>query len=198
MLAGTWLRSQRPPAPHLPSAVPSEVDLWVGELAPDVLGVLSTENDDPLVDERSDAYLNAALGLRPDEALAYYRLRAFNRGAAPVTLRFEDGSLVVTPKGEAPLPVRSLASLLGGEGGRGAPASPPAETLRRLGAARTLLEVPPGAFVSHPVALARRVSLGAVESVARADGTPFHRRRIPVKQWSGIVASPSLEELKDL
>jgi hypothetical protein len=115
-----------------------------------------------------------------------------------VSLRIEDGALVVTPRGEAPLPVRSLAPLLAGGGGRDAPSSPPAETLRRLGAGRTVLEVPAGAFLSHPVALGRRVDLGALESVARADGTPFHRRRIPVGQWSGLVASPSLDELKDL
>jgi hypothetical protein len=198
-LASAWWRHQRPPVVvHLPSSVPTEVDLWVGDLAPGVLGVLSTENDDPLVDERADAALNDALGLAGAEGLAYYRLRAFNRGASPATLAIGDGALVVTPRDGSPLPLRTLAAALSGGAGREAPASPAAETLRRLGADRTVLEVPPGAFVSHPVALSRRVPLGEVESVARADGTAFHRRRIPQRQWSGLVASPSLDELKDL
>jgi hypothetical protein len=160
--------------------------------------VLSTENDDPHVDVRNDAYLNEALGLAEGEALAYYRLRVFNRGASPVTVPVGDGALVLTAPGEPPLSVVSLAARLSGSDGRAAPTSPAAETLRRLGAARTVLEVPPGAFVSHPVALRRRVHLGAVESVTRADGTPFHARRISQRQWSGLVASPSLDELKDL
>src|SRR5262245_46665404 len=199
-LASTWWRSQREsgPTPLPPSAPPAEVTVWVGDLAPGVLGVLSTESDDPAVDARYDASVNEALGLAAKEGLAYYRLRVFNRGASPVSVRLEDGAIVVTPKGEAPLPMRSLASLLAGEGGREAPSSPSAETLRRLGAGRTVLELPPSAFAAHPVAFARRVDLGAVQPVARADGTPFHLRRMPQRQWAGLVDSPSLDELKDL
>ena len=60
------------------------------------------------------------------------------------------------------------------------------------------VEVPAGRRHSHPVAFARRVPLSEVASVARADGTAFHPRRIKESAWSALLAAPSVHDLKDL
>ena len=198
LLGSAWFRAQTRRAPETPqnalglTGAPAEVDLWVGELAPDVKGVLSSEWGEPLADARYDAAMNRDLGLKDAGGLAYYRLTVFNTGTRSVTLAFSDGALVVTPKGGEPLPMKSLATLLKSAGGA------VSQTLRWLGADRAEVEVPAGRRHSHPVAFARRVALGEVASVARADGTAFHPRRMPGAAWSGLLVNPSLDDLKDL
>ena len=200
-LASSWLRGERGPPRvrhHPASALATDVDLWVGDLAPGVRGVLASEWNDPAVDAAYDDEMNRDLGLTGGRGLAYYRLVVFNTSDRPVSLTFRDGGLTLTPKGERPLPMRSLASLLLGGDGRAAPASPQAATLRALGAGRETVEVPPGGRHSHPIAFERRVPLALAAAVAWVDGTEFHARRIPGQRWSGILEGPSAADVKDL
>ena len=200
-LASSWLRGERGPprVRHRPAAaLAADVDLWVGDLAPGVRGVLASEWNDPAVDAAYDEEMNRDLGLSDGRGLAYYRLVVFNTSDKPVSLAFRDGGLTLTPKGERPLPMRSLAALLVGGDGRPAPASSQAATLRALGAGRETVDVPPGGRQSHPIAFERRVPLALAAAVAWADGTEFHPRRIPGQRWSGILDDPSAADVKDL
>lgn len=198
LLGSAWFRAERrrnegtPLEPRPAATAPAQVDLWVGELGDGVKGVLSSEWGEPLADARYDAEMNRDLGLPPAAGLAYYRLTVFNTGERPVTLAFEDGALVITPRGGDPLPMKSLATLLGGANG------PVPQTLRWLGADRVEVAVPAGRRHSHPVAFGRRVALSEAVSVARADGTAFRPRRIPGAAWSGLLENPSVDGLKDL
>ena len=175
-LATSWFRAQRADprgSSHPVAAFAPEVDLWVGDLAPGVRGVLASEWNDAHADADYDARMNAGLGLSAGRALAYYRLVVFNTTDRSVTLTFRDGELTLTPKGEAPLPMVSLAALLSGRDGNPAPASSQAVVLRELGAGRESIDLPSGSRHSHPIAFPRRVPLAEVASVASADGSGF-------------------------
>jgi hypothetical protein len=174
------------------AGVPVDVDLWIGEPAEGVKVVLSSEWGEPVADARYDAEMNRDLGVPAGSALAYYRLTVFNAGVRPVTLSFKDGAVVVTPMGGEPLPMKSLASVLE------AAAGPVSQTLRWLGADRLEVEIPAGRRHSHPIALARRVPLSQVASVAREDGTAFRLRRIKGAAWSALLSTPSLDDVKGL
>jgi hypothetical protein len=87
----------------------------------------------------------------------------------------------------------SLARLLADAAGGSA-----ATTLRRLGAGRDEVEVPPGRMVRVPVAFPRRVALSDAASVERADGSAFRRRRMTQREWAGLLQSPSVDALRDL
>jgi hypothetical protein len=199
LLASSWLRAQREggsPPHRRPDAAARDVDVWVGELAPGVEAVLSSEWNDPEADARYDEALNRDLGVPAVSPLAYYRLTVQNRTEKPVTLDLRDGCLVVTPPAGGPLPVKSLASLLSGGAGSG-PASAQAGTLRALGAARESVEVPPGTRHRHVVALEKRIPLSSAVAVARADGTGFRARRIPGRRWDDFLESPSKPASED-
>jgi hypothetical protein len=200
LVASSWIRSRRhaaEPGTGLVSHA-SEVVVWVGDLAPGVNAVLSSQWDDPAADAVSDDDLNRALGIPADRALSYYRLTVSNTTDRPVTLDLRDGSLVVTPAGGTPLPAKSLATLLAGSPGHPAPSSAQAGTLRLLGAARESVEVAPGARYRPWFALERRVRLGDAISVARADGVGFEPRRIPVRRWEEFLGSPTKDRIDDL
>jgi len=199
LVASSWIhgRAGGPRGGGL-TAHGTEVVVWVGDLAPGVNAVLSSQWDDPTADAMSDEDLNKALGVAPDRALSYYRLTVSNTNDRPVNVNLRDGSLVVTPAGGTPLPARSLASLLADSPGHPAPASAQAGTLRLLGAARESVEVAPGARYRHWFGLERRVRLGDAVSVARADGVGFEPRRIPVRRWEEFLGSPSQDRIDDL
>ena len=198
----SWGRS-RIPAPTAAgrlAGVGREVDLWVGDLVPGVKAILASEWNQPDWDARHDATLNAGLGLAGKEALAYYQLLLFNTTEAEVTVPVRDGALTLVDPSGASLPLRSLAPLLRGAppGGGSAPTSPPASTLRALGAHVEEVVLPPGRMTRHPVAFARRVPLGELASVASADGARFHARRILEPAWAGLLHSPRTSDLRDL
>jgi len=58
--------------------------------------------------------------------------------------------------------------------------------------------LPPGRMNRHPVAFERRVALGDVVGVKRADGTAFRLRRMRETEWSALIQSPSRADLENL
>ena len=197
-MVSTWMRS-RERAPFGSGAFPTraarDVEVWVGQLSPGVKGVLSSEWNEALWDERQDAILNGGLGLTDGQLLAFYSLVVFNTSGAAVKVRLTDGSLLVTPVGGETLRSHDLAALFAGPT---APSSPQAAVLRSLGADREVVDVPPGKMARQPVALAKRVNLATFEGVVTVDGMAFHRRRIPQKAWAGLLHSPSVEDIENL
>jgi hypothetical protein len=195
-LVSTWLRERRLPGPSDVepfAAVPADVDLWVGDVAPGVKGILATEWNQPAWDARQDEVLSAALGRRGDEALAFGTLVLFNTSAASVTVGTGEGSLVLHGPDGATVRSLGLAPLLAG-----AADSAAATTLRLLGAGRDAVDVPPGRMVRLPVAFPRRLALADASGVERGDGTPLRRRRMTQREWAGLLQSPSLDALRDL
>lgn len=171
--------------------------MWAGELSPGILALLATDWNDEGTDRRYDASMNAALDLPEEDHLAFYRLQVFNRGSEAASVPVTDGSLVLRARDGPALPLKSLAPVLARLSPAGL-ASPQAATLKALGAGRDTLVLPAQSGTSHPVAFARRVPLSEVVSVARADGTEFHQRRMPRKQWMALVEAPSLTSLEGL
>jgi hypothetical protein len=194
VVATPWIRGKDDS--RLPSVPPREpmpsVDLWVGDFGPGVKGVLSAVFNEPGPDREQDAVLNRRLDVPKERALAYYRILVFNVSEQTVTLRFEDGALTITPAGGAPLPLRSLSSLVA--------SAPPAVAAveAALGTMRETLVVPPGKRAVELVGFDRRVPLGEAASVARQDGTPFHMRRISRQRWIDLLEAPTMDDLKDL
>jgi hypothetical protein len=197
VVAQPLLRSllDRPLPARPPPERPPEVDLWVGDLAPGVKGVLSEVWNDPSQDAKNDAAWNDRLGLREADRLAYYQFVVFNPSAGPVKVSLLDGDLTLTPKGGDPLPMRSLARVLAAPS---VPSPSVARTLAASGAGRDAIEVPAGKVAAPFVAFPRRVGLGEAVAVARADGTSFHRRRIPREGWDDRGAKPDAADLEDL
>jgi hypothetical protein len=182
----------------LPSGRPTEreaeVDLWVGEVAPGVKGILGAVYDDPEADARNDREWNAGLGLPGDQGLAYYRLHLANTSPDPVRVDLHDGLLTITPPDGTPVRMRSLSSLIAE--GRVSPSL--RASLSALGSGREALDVPAGTLAAPFVAFPRRVALGQASAVAREDGVSFHRRRIPRDRWEDLRASPSARRIEEL
>jgi hypothetical protein len=179
----------------LPSGAPAgreaQVDVWVGDLAPGVKGILGNVYDEPEADRKNDRAWNEALGVR--EPLAYYRLHVANTSSDTVRVDLRDGVLTLTPPGGgAPLGMRSLAPLLA------AGTSPLRGNLAAVGSGRESLEVPAGSLATPYVAFPRRIPLGEAAGVARSDGTAFQRRRIPLDRWEDLRASPTARAVEDL
>ncbi len=195
-------------------AVAAEVDVWVGELAPGVKAVLSAEWNHPDWDRLQDERWNAGFGADVAPGLAFYALLAFNTSAAPVELSFPEGALRIVatpPTAGEPTPAGPPPATAGGAPGAvasldlgawlakpGIAASSAGTTLRMLGADRGTIAIPPGKMLRRPVAFPRRVPLEAAASVARSDGTTFHRRRMRRSEWAGLLASPSVEQIRAL
>jgi hypothetical protein len=195
-LVTTWLRERRLPEPHAFdafAALPAAIDVWVGDVAPGVKGVLATDWNQPAWDARQDDVLSEALGRRDGDALAFASLVVFNTSTATARVPTGEGSLVLRDSAGAVAPAVSLSRLLAGvEGGSAA------TTLRFLGAGRDEVEVPPGRMVRVPVAFPRRVPLSEAAAVERADGSAFRRRRMTQREWAGLLQSPSVDALRDL
>lgn len=199
LVASRLFRHEDEPAPRIAvRAHDTMVDLWVGEFESGVKGVFASPWNQREWDAASDATLHAARGAALPTDLMLYDCWLFNVTDRAVTVPLGAGSLVVSPKDGTPLPLVSLASWLAPVDGRPAPTSGAAAVLRALGADRERVELPPGRMARHPVALARRVSLDAVASVARADGTPFRLRRMREADWAALTQSPSRSELENL
>lgn len=208
-VASTYWTRREGPATVLPprAAVPADVDVWVGDLAPGVKAVLSAEWNHPDWDRQQDERWNAGFGTDVAPGLAFYALVAFNTSEAPVELAFPEGAIRIVaapPAAETPVPTGgapvATASLdLGAWLGKpGISTSAAATTLRMLGADRGTIAIPPGKMLRRPVAFPRRIPLETAESVVRSDGTAFHRRRMRRAEWAGLLASPSLEQIRAL
>ncbi len=198
--ATSWGRSRGAlaPSPEPLAGVGREVDLWVGELAPGVKAILASEWNQPDWDARHDETLNEGLGLVGADRLAYYQLLLCNTTETTITVPVRDGALSLGLGDGTSLPLVSLSRLLGPVDGRAAPGSPQAATLRALGGHLEDVVLPPGRMTRRPVAFARRVALGDLVSVASADGTRLHPRRILEPVWAGLLHSPRTSDLRDL
>jgi hypothetical protein len=195
-LVSAWLRGGRevPRADLEPFvAVAPDVDLWVGDVAPGVKGVLSPPWNQPAWDARQDEVLSGALGRSGRDALAFGTLVVFNTSDAAATVPTGAGSLVLRGADGGKVPSVSLALILDGAAGAAA-----ATTLRRLGAGRDTVDVPPDRMARVPVAFPRSVPLGEAVGVERGDGSPFRRRRMAQREWAGLLQSPSVDALRDL
>lgn len=211
-----WTRRD-PGATVLPPrvAVPADVDVWVGEVAPGVKAVLSAEWNQPDWDQRQDERWSAGLGAGPGAdvapGLAFYALVAFNTSDAPVELTFPPGAYRIVP---APPTAASgtPAAAPAADPGEGIAsldlaawlakpeiaASAAATTLKMLGADRGAVAIPPGKMLRRPLAFPRRIPLESAVAVVRSDGTTFHRRRMRRSEWAGLLASPSVEQIRAL
>lgn len=176
----------------------AEVSVWVGELAPGVKTVLSSPWNQPEWDQASDETLRRASGAALPRDLALYDCWLFNTTDADVTVRVGAGALVVDAPPGAPLALRSLAAWLSPAEGAAAPVGGAASVLRALGAGREEIVLPPGRMHRHPVALERRVALGEVAGVRRADGGAFRLRRMRETEWSALIQFPRRADLENL
>ena len=175
--------------------VARDVEVWVGQLAPGVKGVLSSEGNDARSDPRQDALLSQGLGLPGGTSLAFYSLVVFNTSSTSVHVALGDGSLVVAAPGGPPEPSKGLHAFFAGAS---PPSSSQASVLRSLGADRETVDLPPGKMARQTIAFARPLDLSTAVSVVTRDGTAFHRRRIPQKTWAGLLHSPSVEDVENL
>lgn|GEM_PF-3463920 len=207
-VASTWWTRREPPGPgpSARAAVPADVDLWVGELAPGVKAVLTAEWNHPEWDQLQDERWNAGFGAGKAPGLAFYALVAFNTSAAPVSLAFPEGAfriLALPPATGAAAPAGTTAAVasLDLAAWLSSPeiaSSAAATTLRMLGADRGTVELPPGKMLRRPLAFPRRIDLADADTVTRSDGTGFHRRRMRRSEWAGLLVAPSLEQIRAL
>ena len=196
-----------PPRP----AVPADVDVWVCEVAPGVKAVLAAEWNQPDWDRLQDERWSAGLGAEVASGLAFYALVAFNTSDVPVELTFPPGAYRIVPAppteasgtpGGAPAedPGTGVASLdlAAWLAKPEVAASAAATTLKMLGADRGAVAIPPGKMLRRPLAFPRRIPLETAVAVVRSDGTTFHRRRMRRSEWAGLLASPSVEQIRAL
>lgn len=201
-----WTRRD-PGATVLPprAAVPVDVDVWVGEVAPGVKAVLSAEWNQPDWDRQQDERWSAGLGAQSGAGLAFYALVAFNTSDAPVDLTFPPGAYRIVPAPATEHPGAPAADpgvesvdLAAWLAKPDVAASAAATTLKMLGADRGTVSIPPGKMLRRPLAFPRRIPLETAVAVVRSDGTTFHRRRMRRSEWAGLLASPSLEQIRAL
>ncbi|MFO0933375.1 MAG: hypothetical protein U1E39_11775 [Planctomycetota bacterium] len=208
-VASTYWTRRDGAATVLPARTPvaADVDVWVGDLAPGVKAVLSAEWNHPDWDRLQDERWNAGFGADVAPGLAFYALLAFNTSAAPVELAFPEGAFRIVapppaadaavPPSGTPLATASL-DLRAWLEKPGIATSAAATTLRMLGADRGAISIPPGKMLRRPLAFPRRIPLETAEAVVRSDGTAFHRRRMRRSEWAGLLASPSVEQIRAL
>ena len=192
-----WKRDDVPIVPAVVRPHDPTVDVWVGEFEPGVTVVFASPWNQQAWDAASDETLRASRAAAPPADLVLYDCWLFNATDRPVAVSLAPGSLAVTARDGRVLPLRSLASWLAPTEGP-APEGGAAAVFRALGAGRDRIDLPPGRMHRHPVALERRVALGEVTSVARADGSPFRLRRMRETEWVALIQSPSRSELEIL
>lgn len=201
LVASRLWRSSDAPLPHAPVRPhDATVDVWVGEWVPGVTCVLASPWSQFAWDAASDATLRSSLASGLPAGLVLYDCWLFNTTDQPVTVSVKDGSLLVSPSAPpgSALALRSLSTWLTPRGGVTAPMGGVATVLRALGADRETVELPANRMTRHPVALGERVSLAGVHSVATADGTSFHLRRMPEPEWAALIQSPRRQDLESL
>lgn len=178
----------------------SQVPVWVGPIAPSVKGVLSDVWGDLASDREHDLVLRAELGLPPDADLAFYHLLLFNLSDEERTVELGDGALRVMPRDAdgagGVVTLRSLAALA--RAGDARPTSTARAVLGPRGVFHDAVKLPAGMMADLLVAFERRVDLDGPVTVASADGTAFHRRRMPRRDFEALIEAPDAGRLRDL
>jgi hypothetical protein len=200
LLTTPWLRapwgSEPGPAQerrHLADAL----QVWVGDVAPDVRGLLAPVWGEEEPDRAHDARLNEQLGLTGARALAWYHLLLFNRSEAPQRVSLADGALLIRPAGGASrVALRNLAGLVARGEARVAPSL--AAVLTARGALSESVEVPAGWMADLLVAFDGRVPLAEAFGVATSTGSVFTRRPMTRRELDELVEDPAGPRLEDL
>lgn len=175
----------------------SKVDVWVGDLAPGVVGVLSPVWGEPEPDREHDARLNEELALMAPRKLAWFHLLVFNTSGEEQTIALGEGALVIRPPdGGAAGTLQSVAALVECGEARLTPAL--RLVLEARGALRDSVTVPAGWMADLLVAFDRRVELDQAVEVACAGGETFRRRPMSRRDLEGLVESPDASVLDDL
>ena len=174
-----------------------ELQVWIGDVAPGVLGLLGPIWGEEKPDRAHDARLNEQLGLIGEEGLAWYHLLLFNRSDAVQRVSLADGALVIRPaQGDGRAELRSLVGLVARGEARVAPSL--ATVLTARGALSETVEIPGGWMADLLVAFDRRVPLDEAAEVATATGTAFRRRPMTRRDLDDLVEDPASARLEDL
>lgn len=200
LLTTPWLRAPwgNDPGPSLARRhLAGELQVWVGDVAPDVTGLLGPVWGEDEPDRAHDRRLNEQLGLSEGQGLAWYHLLLFNRSDAPQQVSLADGALVIRPVGGAgPSALRSLVGLVARGEARVAPSL--ASVLTARGALSEAVEIPAGWMADLLVAFDRRIPLDEAAEVATATGSAFRRRPMTRRDLEALVEDPASERLEDL
>lgn len=185
------------PGPERPLRVaPAEVDVFVGPLGPDFVGILSPVLRDPEPDSEHEAHLERRLGFAVGKGYGWARLVAFNRGSQPATLQLADGWMRVLDGSGSVVESRSLAGAV-----RDGEVVLPDDlefTLRVLGALEETVEVPPHQGVQLFVPLARRGALVGAQRIEVAAGQTLEPRRISQAGFQRLLLQRDEAALEDL
>ncbi len=200
LLTTSWLRApwgSRPGAPHARRHLAREMQVWVGDVAPGVVGLLGPVWGEKGPDLAHDARLNEQLGLSEGRSLAWYHLLLFNRSEEARRISLADGALTIRPPdGEDRVSLRNLAGLVSRGEAEVAPSL--AAVLSVRGTLSEAVEVPAGWMADLLVAFDRRVELDQAVEVATAAGAAFERRPMTRRELDDLVEDPASAQLEDL
>jgi hypothetical protein len=197
LLAPWGAGREPPPGPDRPRhALASEVVVWIGELGPQLKGVLGPVWGDSEPDRDHDGLLNQDLGLSGPEALSYYRLLVFNTSAEPRTLTLGDGRIVMEGENGDRVYLKNLAAMV--ERGELSLSPSLAFSLRSLGALSERVEIPPGQAASLMVPFNGEARIETARAVALADEREFRRRQMARASFRRLIEDPDETRVKDL
>lgn len=200
LLTTPWLRApwdSEPGPVQERRFLAEQVQVWVGDLAPGVVGLLGPVWGQIEPDRAHDTRLNQQLGLEGDGELAWYHLLLFNRSDAAQTVSLADGALTIRPPdGADPVALRSLAGLVARGEARVAPSL--AAVLAARGALSETVEVPAHTMADLLVAFDRRVALDQAVDVTTRAGVSLRRRPKTRRDLDELVEDPTSAGVEDL
>jgi hypothetical protein len=175
----------------------SEIDVWVGELAPNLKAVLRPVWGEAAADLAHDQTLNDDLELGGDEGLAFYRLLIFNLGEETRTVPLGAGALEIRlAPPRPPVALQSVADLVAA--GRISPSPAMQAVLEGQGTLRRSVEIPAGRMADLLVAFEQRVALGDATEVRGTDGVAFARRPMSRGDLEALVEVPDAKRIREL
>ncbi len=189
---GASFDARRPNRPR--RHAPTEVAVWVGDIAPDVRAVLAPVWGDPGADRDHDAALNKRLGLGGDQSLTFFRLMLFNVGGGPHRFKMGEG-LVTVDVGETRA-LRSVWDMV--ERGSLTLTDDLRFSLKGLGLLARDVEIPPSQMVNLVVAFDAGTSLGKATSVHTVKGGALRRRQMTRERLHALMERPDEERIRNL
>jgi len=200
LLTTPWLRgpwSGGPGPGHARRHLAETMQVWTGDLAPGVVGLLGPVWGQDGPDREHDRRLNEQLALPAGTELAWYHLLLFNRSEEDREVSLADGALTIRPaEGEGPVALTSLARRVARGEARVAPSL--AAVLHARGALSETVTVPAGWMADLLVAFERRVPLEEAFEVATAEGASFTRRPMTRRELDRLVEDPATTLVEDL
>ena len=176
--------------------LPAEVIVWIGEVGPDLKGVLGPIWGDTGPDRDHDGLLNGSLGLENGKALSYYRLLVFNTSEQARTLELGDGGIVMLGEDGNRVPLRSLAKMR--ERGEVQINDALEFSLHSLGALARTIEIPPGRAASLMVPFQGETRIETASAIGTTNGTALRRRRMARAAFRRLIEEPDEARVKDL